>query len=400
MKEVTLEEFIKENKERQLHICKNCEEIVELVLESYKIQINDKIIKFDILPQVKCTDCNTLHLTDRSKKIIVGFYKDLEEKNQDVFSSKFNHQNKRYSFCESYDFKYDYLDYENIPGLKRMGDDGFLTPVFFQKQALIYFFHTPKYELELGSETYGKIGTDEFIVPFGINTNDKVVMWLGDLEKLDDETLSFLKSQNVESDHKLMKSEFYLAQICCEWSEPIIEKKIVNLRNKVYDLLKNNHDIALHKLEEEVLEVIDDVKKPISYSELEVKSIISALHKILIEAVEKREFKKYYRNNSEDVEEDYTDCGSIKYFEFLLLKLLDKDSLDEEVKDLIAPLYLLNDLRIIYFHLLSDRKVKRKKKNIIESLDLASFDNTKKLYKRLINKLYELYKTFVELLQN
>ncbi|EDS77523.1 hypothetical protein CBC_A0925 [Clostridium botulinum C str. Eklund] len=63
-------------------------------------------------------------------------------------------------------------------------EDGFLAPVFFNKECLIYFMHHPEYALIIFSEKYEILGhKDEFEIPFGITTNKKVVFWLGDLDK-------------------------------------------------------------------------------------------------------------------------------------------------------------------------------------------------------------------------
>ena len=138
---------------------------------------------------------------------------------------------------------------------------------------------------------------DEFEIPFGINTNKKVVFWLGDLDKLDSATQNYLKINNIESDHRIIDSEFYDAQLKVIWSDPIIERQIINLRNKMYDTLKQKHSLDLHHLDKEVINEIENIIKPITYSDLEVKPVISALHKILIEAVNISNFKNYYENN-------------------------------------------------------------------------------------------------------
>lgn len=50
-------------------------------------------------------------------------------------------------------------------------------------------------------------------------------MWLGDIDDMDDKTKGILKPFNVPSDHLLIDSEFYQAQMKCIFSVPIIEKE-------------------------------------------------------------------------------------------------------------------------------------------------------------------------------
>lgn len=248
--------------------------------------------------------------------------------------------------------------------------------------------HHPEYGLNLFSETYGNIEGDGFVVSFGINKNDKVVFWLGDLDTLDKNTLLALKANNILSDHTLVESEFYDAQLNVLFSEPIIERRIINLRNKFYDNFQASYGLSLHHLETEVLESINEIQKPITYSSLEVKPVISALHKILIEAVSLSKLKQHYEATVNDKDRNYTSWKSIKYFESHLSNIIvDKDLL----KETIAPLYILNDLRIIYFHLLPDAKIHERKRNAACSLGISSFENTKDLYETFMEELENLF---------
>jgi hypothetical protein len=79
----------------------------------------------------------------------------------------------------------------------------------------------------LFSETYGYIRfKDEWDIPFGLNRRGNLVFWLGDLNETDDTYLSIIKPFNIESDHQLIDSEFYAAQMCCTWSQPNKELNI------------------------------------------------------------------------------------------------------------------------------------------------------------------------------
>jgi len=60
----------------------------------------------------------------------------------------------------------------------------------------------------------------------------------------------------------------------------------------------------------------------------------------------------------------------------------------------MAPLYLLNDLRIVYDHLLPNDKIEDKKKNVLESLELTAFDEAK-IYDRLLNRLSTFFEYLI-----
>ena len=121
------------------------------------------------------------------------------------------------------------------------------------------------YQVNLFAETYGTFSlNNEWSVPFGINENDHIVFWLGDLDTIDDTTLAIMKPFNVDSDHKLINSEFYAAQLCCKWAKPNLEHQIYLNRNKFYNNVQKVYGLNLYHLEKEVKTLITHYNKPIS----------------------------------------------------------------------------------------------------------------------------------------
>ena len=66
-----------------------------------------------------------------------------------------------------------------------------------------------------------------------------------------------------------------------------------------------------------------------------------------------------------------------------------------DFKSVIGPLYLLNDLRHYYDHLLSNEKKNAIKENIIKTFDLESFEEIDSLYGQLIDGLNTLFEYFI-----
>lgn len=62
---------------------------------------------------------------------------------------------------------------------------------------------------------------------FGINKNNKVILFLGDLDQIepDDPAIYWLKSYNEKSDHCIVDTELFRGQMNCIFSDPIIEKE-------------------------------------------------------------------------------------------------------------------------------------------------------------------------------
>lgn len=74
---------------------------------------------------------------------------------------------------------------------------------------------------------------------------------------------------------------------------------------------------------------------------------------------------------------------SIKLYEGLLQTIVTSD---EQIKEIIAPLYLLNELRIIYDHLLPQDERDKRKKNVADSLSVSKFDESM-IYNVLLDRL-------------
>lgn len=183
MIKMSLSEFINENQKLSTNECLKCKSPVELIFEPYHIKIDARYIKLYNFAKLCCIQCGKSVLTEKSKIIVMQIHKDMVENKKFGYLGNYKNLNNRYCFCENYNLLYDYQDYENIPWLMRPWNDGFLTPVFFNKECLIYFMHHPDYRIDLFSNTYGLLRyKNEFDIPFEINSNEKVVMWLGDLK--------------------------------------------------------------------------------------------------------------------------------------------------------------------------------------------------------------------------
>ena len=71
--------------------------------------------------------------------------------------------------------------------------------------------------------------------------------------------------------------------------------------------------------------------------------------------------------------------------------LSDKDDL----REIMSPLYLLNDLRQYYDHLLSESKRESIKENVIKSLGFSSFEDIDEIYWKLLNGLSVLFEYLI-----
>ncbi len=369
-----------------------CSGKYEIFEEEVQIEISSVKLHFRDLHVLKCLKCGHFLFPCRSSQLIIGAYNETISKNHTLGLFNRSDYRKKFDYCVQHEFKYDFYDLYNIPGLiirEYYDKEGFLTPVFFDKKVFNYFFMDENYFINLFAETYGSFSfKDNWDIPFGININDKIVFWLGDLDMLDNRTLDLMLPFNIESDHKLINSEFYAAQLCSIWAKPNMEFQIYLNRNKFYDAIKNKYSIDLYHLENEVNVMMDQYNKPINVNKTTFVNIIATLHKLIIEAVNLNALKEICKKLNVKENDKFKKIKSIKTYELILIALIQDLN---KVKKIISPIYILNDLRIYFDHLLSDVEQKKLERNILDVLKIDTINDVYKTYKILLEKLNCFY---------
>tara|TARA_B110000902_G_C14234963_1_gene560297 strand:+ start:799 stop:1629 length:831 start_codon:yes stop_codon:yes gene_type:complete len=222
-----------------------------------------------------------VHFPDKTKKMIAFFVSEAKENdNPGIVLLPNNLEHKRFPFAEKYEFLYSQVDYEYIPGLIRPWDKGFLTPVFFNISVLNKYSQNPDYKLDLFSETYGNIShSDEWIISFGVNKSNKIILWLGDIDTLPENEKYYLRSENTESDHDI-QSEFYDAQIDVQFSDTSKQSTTFHLRKEVNDSVLQKFSFDLYMLEGEVAEVISNLHRPVFWEDRHVGPVIESFNRV------------------------------------------------------------------------------------------------------------------------
>lgn len=357
--------------------------------------VDDISVSICGLPLLRNESNGEIHFPDKTKKIIAFSVGEAKENDKSgiVLTPK-NLEHKRFSFAEKYDFLYSQVDYEYIPGLIRQWDDGFLTPVFFNISVLNRYTSNPDYKLDLFSETYGNISCgDEWIVSFGVNKSNKVILWLGDIDKLPDNEKYYLRSENTESDHDI-QSEFYDAQIDVQFSDASKLSTIFHLRKELNDSVLQKLSFDLYKLEGEVGEVISNLNRPIFWEDRHVGPVIESFNRVFVESINNNAIKADTKlaNGAADTKNK----ASLKMFQLWLEERLGC----ENTGDLMCPFYVLNDFRNITCHLQSSEKRLQKLKSINTRLGIDE-DNTdyEKIYDAIISMLSSSYKDILARVQ-
>lgn len=377
----------------------SCGNYFEMQLESLEVTIGSYYIVIPECPMMICEHCGEKHICPNIPQQIYETYFHMQKQEKDACKLTMK-SNIRYKYAEVADFKYDSRDM-SIPGigvdLDPTNPEGFSCPVYFDRKVLNNFYTDDDYELDFFSESYGAIakkGTDDYIyewkIVFGINKNNKAILFLGDLAQIDenDRAIYWLKSYNVDSDHCIVDTELYRGQFQCLFSEPIIEKRILALRNAFFKKIKEKYNIDLFHLESEVEDKGKAIQKPINYAENEIKANIIILDGVLNEGIDCSNLRSLCINLICTPPKNINDLKTRKLLQLLLSTKVSED----EAKELISPLFYLNDLRVCFAHLLPQAEIETYKTRIVEAFQLANFEEYRKLYDTLIEKLYKLYR--------
>jgi len=288
-------------------------------------------------------------------------------------------------------FLYDKDDYYFMPGLQREWNIGFLTPVFLNLEVLLKYSYHPDYSLELGADTYGYIyNGNDHMISFGINRNGKVIMWLGDIAKLELKEQFYLRSENTSSDHDI-SSQFYEAQIGNIWADPSRENQLFSKRKDLHEKVLNQYGFAISQLEPETLKVASSIVKPLVSTEHAFANVIIAMNKIFVESIATKKIKSFIKENFKSVKVD--NLGGLKILQLWIENCLDVTSAGA----IVSPMFVLYDLRIAMAHLQSNERKEELLSSACKRLNLSDDNrNYIEIYDVLVNELKKTYDILLE----
>ena len=374
----------------QTHYCEICQGWLEFCFDRYVRTFEGINIYLINMPLLRCDSCGKYYFPEKTKKQILAVVESAKKQRKlEVKVSPRQDFKRRFNYGKI-EFLYDHRDYENIPGLQRPWDDGCLTPVFFNIAVLNKYSQHPNYRLDLFSKTYGNIKkNDEFDIAFGINRNKRVIMWLGDIDKLPLNEQHYLRSENVDSDHDLC-SEFYESQIEVQFSNSSPENALFHVRSEVIEICQIKRGGYLYKLEGEISKVIENLDRPVFWQEKHISPVIEALNRVMVESLN----TQFIKNELKEVinENDIEKLRPLKLFERWLEKVIELSSF----LDISLPFFVLYDFRVLSSHLSSESQKKKEIKSINQRLQLpVENEKYELIYDTLINRLRESYETIL-----
>ena len=362
--------------------CDQCKGHLDLGFENFSEIVSGVDISIDGLPVLSCPKCQESYLPDDSRFAIIHLHEQAIKKSSDRVKVTRNKTNQDFGFGDV-PFIYDSDDYKYIPGLKRPWDEGFLAPVFFNREVLLKYDSSPTYRLSFASTTYGEIRSgDDFSMPFGLNGNGKIIMWLGDIARLPEAEQYYLRSENIESDHSI-GSEFYDGQIECVFTDLSNEDELFKARSEFLEACFNKFGRKVAHLDDEVFGLSVSFNAPIVDSEKERRHVADTLNKIYLESFDNKALGTVIISLGGDPK----GLGSIKR----LQKLIELSCPALDVPTLMSPFYILYDLRVAYSHLGSEESEEEKLNFVIERLGIRADSGLMEIYSSLIAKLLESF---------
>ncbi|WP_054750095.1 hypothetical protein [Ruminiclostridium josui] len=210
----------------------------------------------------------------------------------------------------------------------------FLTPVFFNKAVLNkYKTDTSNYTISDGLIRY----LDEWDIPFTINEEDKVVVWLGDLGRIPYNEQKYWRTENIPPQGNIEKN-FWKQQIEATFIDNILpEKWIFTLIDKVNDKFDKRYNIIIFNPLSEADKLIKSAfMTPVTNNIDEFKEFLIQLCKITVESINKKAIQKYVDSDKLKDEQGQT-LGSIGQLEILFKEL-----------NIISGNKLIDILRLVY----------------------------------------------------
>jgi len=372
--------FPADGRSQRIH-CAKCGSHCELAFKDFDETVSGVHMRFAGLPTLRCPKCGQEALPDRSRMAIIETHRRALEQGSPGFQSKRKKIEKDFGFTKV-KFLYDADDYYYIPGLYRQPDDGFLTPVFFNRAVLLKYDNAPGYRVTFASTTYGQIETESDYISFGINRFGHVVMWLGDIAKLPESEQYYLRSENIASDHAL-GSEFYEGQIEAVFTPKSREDELFALRSDVIGAFFKRFGEGVAHLEAEVMDVALAFNPPVVDTDKERRHVADALNKIYVESWDNAALGRVFR----DLGGDPKQMRSLK----LVQGILERVAPAHDVAKLVSPLYVLYDLRVAYSHLMSDQGATDTLEQVMTRLSLPSNSGLMETYDALVAALGAMF---------
>ena len=162
----------------------------------------------------------------------------------------------------------------------------FLTPVYFDRKVLDRYTNDPSnYKVDDGLIVF----LDEWSLPFTINNDNKVIVWLGDLGRIPYNEQKHWKIHNNKPQGGIEK-KFFQRQMMAQFTDSITpEKKLFELIDEFNKIMHEKYgDIVFNELSEADSQIKSAFSIPTNNSTTAYQTYLMQLCKIVVESINTR----------------------------------------------------------------------------------------------------------------
>lgn len=391
--------------------CPNCTDDLVLEFVEERIVRAERAVVLEV-PKMRCLTCGFIwRLSSMSRDVLEAGAEQFFPRmvaGQEV-RPPLRGQGHRFRRFEHLGLNYDARDYFYYPRLGGEEQDGFLCPVFFDKDVLVYFNNHPRYRLSMRSSSAGSItrdGKSMLSHGFGINRSGKLFMWLGDIDRAlsDVDTkreLDIFKAFNVDSDHDLA-STYYFSQLPSDLNEAFFESdnelKVFDLIDAINTAFSAQFGHALIKVDIERL--AEAYRLPVLEDRQQIFQAFMSLNINLVENMDEDKLRGVLLEHGVDEGELRTKEGQLlrsnRLLQLALQRMLGVEAADAYA--IMTPLFVVNDLRQLHGHL-TDASFEKDYTKYKRNLGLGPESSDLEVHGRLVELLITSLGRILELLQ-
>ncbi len=212
------------------------------------------------------------------------------------------------------------------------GAPNFLTPVYFDKQVLDKYTNNPA-EYFIEDDHIGYL--NQWSIPYNINSNDKVSVWLGDLGRIPNKEQMYWKSFNINP-YGGMNEKFLQRQLGAKFTDTIRdEKRLIVMIEKINGIFYKKYNDKLFKdLNEADLQIKNAFSIPTNNSTTSYQTFLMQICKLTVERINTKLIKQVVNNESLLKGQDGNNLGSRLQLKIMLdnLEFNSSNQLDEILK--------------------------------------------------------------------
>jgi len=226
----------------------------------------------------------------------------------------------------------------------------FLKPVYFRKEVLGKYINDERSSVDTASEGLGGIKYgDQWSITYGLNKMSRIMVWLGDLEKLPLNEQYYWRHFNIKPEGGIAR-DFYKTQIESEWIDSkSLEKRLLEIKNELNEVFKSRYGTVIFSDNYDDDDNIKQLHTAISKGPKALKPQILALAQLFIDSVDKDSLLKALAKEKVAIDSDIKKLGTISLLQLLC------DKVSKFQLETTDTLQLIWKIRSIFIHKFNEK---------------------------------------------